>query len=210
MDAYNDIYADSRKWLREGWVDAVVPQLYWAIEPPDQSFPSLLNWWDSQNLRARHLWPGLLLTRQGDDKPDWLSREIPQQISLVQNHTNANGFVMFSGRMLREYPDFHANLSGNLLATPAVVPDAPWLRLRTPLLRGEMQSDRNGSTLLLTAPEDPIRWVIHRRGVEGWRTSVLPGTVRQIPMESADTAVMVQGVHRAGQRSIRVGFERRN
>lgn len=210
MDAYNNIFADSRKWLREGWLDAIVPQLYWAIEPPDQSFPSLLNWWDSQNMRARHLWPGLLLTRQSDEKPDWLSREIPQQISLVQNHTNANGFVMFSGRMLREHPDFHDNLAKNLLATPAVVPDAPWLRLRTPLLRGEMQSDRNGSTLMLTAPEDPIRWVIQRRGAEGWRTSVLPGTVREIPMEAADTAVMVQGVHRAGQRSIRVGFERRN
>jgi hypothetical protein len=29
LDAYASIYADSRKWLQQGWVDYFAPQLYW-------------------------------------------------------------------------------------------------------------------------------------------------------------------------------------
>jgi uncharacterized lipoprotein YddW (UPF0748 family) len=59
FDAYDQIYADSRKWLVEGWVDYFTPQLYWPIDRKAQSFPVLLNWWLSQNPHARHIWPGL-------------------------------------------------------------------------------------------------------------------------------------------------------
>ena len=58
LDAYSKLYADSRKWLARGWVDYFAPQLYWAIEPPQQSFPVLLKWWAQQNAKARLLVPG--------------------------------------------------------------------------------------------------------------------------------------------------------
>ncbi len=59
FDAYSEIYADSLKWLHEGWCDYFSPQLYWGIEPPAQSFPALLAWWNGQNIRHRHIWPGM-------------------------------------------------------------------------------------------------------------------------------------------------------
>ena len=40
LDAYEKIYADSRKWLADGWVDYLAPQLYWAVASPEQSFPA--------------------------------------------------------------------------------------------------------------------------------------------------------------------------
>ncbi|WP_262506630.1 hypothetical protein [Sphingobacterium sp. T2] len=43
------MYADAKLWLNEGWVDYFTPQLYWPIEPPQQSFVSLLKWWESEN-----------------------------------------------------------------------------------------------------------------------------------------------------------------
>jgi len=208
MDAYENIYADSRKWLREGWLDAMVPQLYWAIDPPDQSFPALLNWWDGQNILSRHLWPGLRLTQQSPERPDWLSREIAQQISLVQNNSNAQGVVMFSGRMFREYPEFTKMLAQRQFSQPAVVPDSPWLSSRTPVIRGSMQSDRTGSVLELNPIDQPLRWVVHQRSADGWRTRVLPGRTRTVSMTSADDAVVVQGVYRGGVRSTRLAFQR--
>lgn len=59
FDAYEAIYANSRRWLRRGWVDYLAPQLYWPIEQPGQSYPALLAWWAAQNPARRHLWPGL-------------------------------------------------------------------------------------------------------------------------------------------------------
>jgi uncharacterized lipoprotein YddW (UPF0748 family) len=32
LDAYSEIYADSRRWLREGWLDYLAPQLYWQLD----------------------------------------------------------------------------------------------------------------------------------------------------------------------------------
>jgi uncharacterized lipoprotein YddW (UPF0748 family) len=71
FDAYSELYADSRKWLANGWLDYFTPQLYWAIEPKEQSFPVLLDWWDHQNPKSRHIWPGINTTRvRSQNAPD--------------------------------------------------------------------------------------------------------------------------------------------
>lgn len=44
---YDDLYADTRKWIREGWIDYVVPQLYWHIGLPAADYATLLPWWDA-------------------------------------------------------------------------------------------------------------------------------------------------------------------
>lgn len=57
LDSYEDLAGDSRKWLANGWVDYLAPQLYWRIEPKKQSFPLLLQWWRGQETRP--VWPGI-------------------------------------------------------------------------------------------------------------------------------------------------------
>ena len=49
LDAYEHLYADSRRWLTSGWVDYFVPQLYWGMDNADLSFSALLPWWANQN-----------------------------------------------------------------------------------------------------------------------------------------------------------------
>src|SRR6185369_7762727 len=66
LDAYATIYADSRKWLQQGWVDYLAPQLYWSITSTGQSYPLLLDWWFAQNTMGRHVWPGLAAYRVND------------------------------------------------------------------------------------------------------------------------------------------------
>ncbi|HON08886.1 MAG TPA: family 10 glycosylhydrolase, partial [Verrucomicrobiota bacterium] len=44
MDAYEQIFADSKKWINNGWCDYFAPQLYWKIDAQGQSFPVLLKW----------------------------------------------------------------------------------------------------------------------------------------------------------------------
>src|SRR6185437_12547581 len=48
LDSYEEIFADSRKWLNKGWVDYLVPQLYWPVGRPQQDFSQLLAWWVSE------------------------------------------------------------------------------------------------------------------------------------------------------------------
>jgi uncharacterized lipoprotein YddW (UPF0748 family) len=49
LDSYEELFADSKKWWNQGWVDYLAPQLYWSIDAKQQSFPALLRWWTEQN-----------------------------------------------------------------------------------------------------------------------------------------------------------------
>jgi hypothetical protein len=82
LNAYADIYADSRLWLQSGWVDYLAPQLYWQIDPPAQSFTALLDWWWAQNPRGRHVWPGVATYRVRDS--GWPLAEIPRQVEATR------------------------------------------------------------------------------------------------------------------------------
>ncbi|MEU3187830.1 family 10 glycosylhydrolase [Streptomyces sp. NPDC006923] len=46
VQTYDDLHADTRKWVREGWIDYIVPQLYWNIGFPAADYAKLVRWWD--------------------------------------------------------------------------------------------------------------------------------------------------------------------
>jgi uncharacterized lipoprotein YddW (UPF0748 family) len=45
LESYDAIYADTRKWVQQGWLDYVVPQLYWAIGFGKADYAKILPWW---------------------------------------------------------------------------------------------------------------------------------------------------------------------
>ena len=45
LDPYTALFADAKLWMQEGWMDFLIPQLYWQTHPPAQSYPTLLDWW---------------------------------------------------------------------------------------------------------------------------------------------------------------------
>lgn len=47
MSSYSEIFADSRAWVQNGWVDYICPQLYWAFETEAAPFDNLVEWWSS-------------------------------------------------------------------------------------------------------------------------------------------------------------------
>ena len=137
FDAFNGLYADSRRWLREGWCDAMIPQLYWPIDSPGQPFEPLMKWWIGENRQNRHLWPGLYLTRiqPASEGPDagWKPDEIIEQVRLVQRTREATGFALFSmigmTQNRRAVTDL---LAAGPLGTPALTPESPWLNAPVP------------------------------------------------------------------------------
>ena len=74
----------------EGWVDYFSPQLYWPIDPPEQSFSTLLTWWSEQNPKDRHLWPGIAVYQAKQWKPD----EIQRQIAFTRQQSGVSGYVL--------------------------------------------------------------------------------------------------------------------
>ncbi|MEJ7660429.1 MAG: family 10 glycosylhydrolase [Hymenobacter sp.] len=55
--SYSNLYADSRLWLQKGWVDYILPQLYWSTKFRLVPYGTLLDWW-TRNRFDRHLYIG--------------------------------------------------------------------------------------------------------------------------------------------------------
>lgn len=138
LDAYGSIYADSRLWLQQGWVDYFSPQLYWSMASTGQNFPALLNWWTQQNTRQRHLWPGLAAYRTGDGTSSaYAGTEIPAQIAEVRTRSAASsgttGALLYNTTVLKENRGGLATtLTTSTFAVPALPPASPWLGATLP------------------------------------------------------------------------------
>ncbi|MEW2630496.1 family 10 glycosylhydrolase [Streptomyces sp. NPDC048389] len=45
VQTYDDLHADTRRWVKEGWIDYVVPQVYWHMGFPPADYETLVPWW---------------------------------------------------------------------------------------------------------------------------------------------------------------------
>jgi uncharacterized lipoprotein YddW (UPF0748 family) len=105
VDQYAELYADPVRWLKEGWVDYLSPQLYWPDEGP-QSYSALLRWWRSPavNPRGVPIYPSIALDRLGGSF-NWPATEIARQLQLEESigpRTGGGGFICWSvGPLLR-------------------------------------------------------------------------------------------------------------
>ena len=43
---YIELSADSRRWIQEGWIDYIIPQIYWHIGFEIAEYETLLRWWE--------------------------------------------------------------------------------------------------------------------------------------------------------------------
>jgi len=127
---YDDLYADVLKWMRNGWVDYVVPQLYWHIGFSVADHKILVDWW-SKNAFGRNLYIGHAAYKVGDfNNPDWLNpSEIPQQIQLNRKNFQTQGSVFFSARSVRNNPLNLADSLESLYRKPVLLPEMKYMNL---------------------------------------------------------------------------------
>ena len=202
LDAYVTIYADSRKWLQQGWVDYLAPQLYWAIASPQQSYPALLDWWIAQNSAGRHVWPGLAAYRVGDGTSSAFSAtEIPAQIALTRTRPAGTGHLLYNTTVtLKKSGGAVVGSLAPLYAQRALVPASPWLDAIAPTAPTLVVTGRTLS--IAPGTGETVRWFYVRARVDGaWVTRVLFGTQRTLLLDGDPTRVLVNAADQAGNLS---------
>jgi uncharacterized lipoprotein YddW (UPF0748 family) len=182
FDAYAELYADSKKWLNEGWLDYFTPQLYWPIERQDVSYPVLLRWWVSENTKKRNMWPGNFTSRVGaSGENTWKAQEILDQISTTRLTEGATGNVHFSAKVFMQNRDSIVDrLLAGAYAGPALIPASPWLDSippRKPVTYLVKDSITRAIRIHMAASgtEKPWLWVLRYRYGPDWSTLILPG-----------------------------------
>lgn len=229
FDAYSGLYADSRKWIVNGWLDYLAPQLYWAIEPKEQSFPALLNWWNEQNPKRRHIWPGLDTTKVrapgvagestnrssaraggGRARSSWKPEEIVAQIRLSAQQPVSAGHIHWNARSLLRSAELQAALRRGPYAEPALVPAFRWLDSSAPAQPRVTAVVGDTSVKLrweATGGEKLSAWVMQFRRGGKWFTDLLPRNSRERIMDGGlPEAIAISAVDRAGNLSPPAAF----
>ena len=70
---YDDLYADVLRWANDGWIDYVIPQLYWEIGHKSADYTTLCNWWAKNITSNCHLYIGQSIERSLDNGNNLLS-----------------------------------------------------------------------------------------------------------------------------------------
>ncbi|MBK3629569.1 family 10 glycosylhydrolase [Streptomyces asoensis] len=108
LQSYDDIHADTRKWVREGWLDYVVPQLYWNIGLSAADYAELVPWWAEVAKGSRtRLYIGEALYRAGDPTQPaaWQDpAELTAHLELAAAHPQVRGHVFFAAKDVRKDP----------------------------------------------------------------------------------------------------------
>ena len=175
LDAYEELYADSRQWLANGWVDYLAPQLYWPIESKAQSFPVLLNWWSGQNAKQRHLWPGIATSNIGEK---YRAEEIAAEIRRTRQQTGATGNIHWSMKpLLQNREGIGDRLRQDLYDQPVLVPASPWLESKAPGKPKLTAKPGAEGTQLKWEPagaERPWLWLVQIRAGGKWNVEIFP------------------------------------
>ena len=97
---YENQFADSRLWVKEGYVDYIIPQIYWHIGYRIADYEKLVSWWaDVVKGTSVKLYIGQAAYKAVNQKPEsvWYNgNEIKKQIELNRRNNSVDGYCMFS------------------------------------------------------------------------------------------------------------------
>lgn len=97
--SYVSLFADTRKWVKEEWLDYILPQLYWDFGATSSAFEVLVDWWvDVVSDVNVDLLVGLGFYRYTDNTP-WTNEDIfVEQLRYISQYAEVAGHVTFSFR----------------------------------------------------------------------------------------------------------------
>lgn len=204
MSQYDELYADAKLWLNEGWIDYFMPQLYWPIESKGQSFTSLLQWWESENTKQRHLWPGLNTVEiKTNDRPKEIIRQIELTRELVPNSV---GVAHWSIAGLTKSPLMLSYLKTGPYKEKALIPKSPWLqftKIEKPTLTLKNENHDIVAYWSLQKKADVTHWILYKKYGNHWETEILNANITSlfIPKQKEGVnleTIVVQGIDRLG------------
>ncbi|MEU7729007.1 family 10 glycosylhydrolase [Streptomyces sp. NPDC040724] len=109
LGTYDDLYADTRKWVREGWIDYIVPQAYWHIGHPTADYADIVPWWARTVAGTGvDLYVGEALYRCDADSTTAAWRdpgELSKHVRLAAGHPEVRGHVYFSAKQVAADPN---------------------------------------------------------------------------------------------------------
>lgn len=136
--SYDDIYADTRKWAKNGWIDYITPQIYWSFAQKAAPYGELADWWadvvKGTNCQLYIGHANYKHVSNGSWDTDWQNpQEIPNQLKFNSMYPDIKGSSFFSLTSLRTNKYGETTIIKNeYFNNKALVPTMPWLDNKAP------------------------------------------------------------------------------
>lgn len=207
FNAFTELYADAKKWLQDGTIDYLTPQLYWETARKEQSFPVLLEWWQSQNLKNRHLWTGIAPYRIGSNT-NFTAAEIVNQIETTRRVQPTAGNIKFSFKSVRnDLGNIQQLLKSGVYQNDAIVPASNWIKTKKPAAP-KVEIKKEADQLKINWREQgnvkAFWFIVYAKDKNGWSHSILPRSTKSIALSATRqiSQIIVTGVDRLGNESL--------
>lgn len=101
--AYDESFADTRRWVQQGLLDYIAPQIYWPFSRSAARYDVLAKWWaDVVKPTNTRLYIGIALYKVGEpskNEPDWMVNggvpELKKQLDLNESVPQISGTILF-------------------------------------------------------------------------------------------------------------------
>ncbi len=168
---YDDLFADPLTWMRKGWIDYLIPQIYWSMEHPLASYRKLNDWW-SNNSHGTNIYVGNgpYKIRENSDAAWKIPSELNNQVHYSRTLPSIQGNAFFSAKSLYFKNKDVANLlRKEVYDKPALPPSfepKSTVNLEIPVVLAA-ESNLVSTTLNLEKPLDPaIRYAMVQGSVD--------------------------------------------
>ncbi|GGB11259.1 family 10 glycosylhydrolase [Puia dinghuensis] len=160
---YDNLYANIELWLKQGWIDYVVPQIYFDFDHPRAPYGALLDWW-AHHSYGKQCYIGLGIYKAFERIAAWHDpTQLPRQIQALRTYPTVQGAVYFSSSSFDTDPfGWCDSLQNNYYSYPALIPPMPWIdstKPHEPLCHIEYNRKDGTGTAWLSkgAPDDSLR-----------------------------------------------------
>ena len=170
LQNYDALFADVLLWTEKGWVDYMMPQLYWEREHKLASHDILNKWW-AENNNNRHMYIGQSVNRTMDRidlEPSTDATQLRSKIEMSRAFPGGiHGNCWWPGySVTSNYKGVADSLAAYHQSTIAIVPSYPWISTEIPAIV-EVKANKEGkltwkAPVLENKATDVVRYVVYR------------------------------------------------
>lgn len=120
LQNYDQLYADVLLWARNGWIDYLVPQIYWEIGNPAADYAELLYWW-GRNIENCNYYVGQDVLRTASPKN--LGTQQRAKFDLMRANPDVDGYCLYPVKQIVANPaKYTTRLKSTFNRYPALPP----------------------------------------------------------------------------------------
>ena len=134
LQNYDDLYADILLWIRQGWLDYNIPQLYWEVGNRAADYATLVQWWNAYAAgRPLIIGQDVERTVKFADTTNPQTHQIYQKYNLQRAMPNVVGSCQWYAKACVDNPQNYTTVLRQVYHRyPALQPTMPWIDGKAP------------------------------------------------------------------------------